>query len=49
LGEGDELLTPSPAYLGLLMDTGERRRIYADYVAETRIQEEMMEKGLLVS
>ena len=46
-GEGDDLVSPSPAYLGLSRDVEERRRIYADYVTETRIQEEMIKKGLL--
>ena len=46
-GNPDELLDVSPAYLGLSPDLTERKRIYADYVNQTRIQEEMAEKGLL--
>ena len=46
-GEGNDLLTPSPAYLGLSCQQEQRERIYADYVCQERIQEEMMAKGLL--
>lgn len=46
-GEADNLLTPSTAYLGLSDNIEERRRLYADYVKASRVQEEMMAKGLL--
>ena len=46
-GINDELVQPSPVYLGLSGDERERRRIYTEYVTETRVQEEMAEKGLL--
>jgi putative transposase len=47
-GRSDDLLEPSPAYLALSDDEEERRKMHAQYVTETRIQEEMAEKGLLV-
>ena len=46
-GEKNDLLTHSPAYLGLSMCREQRERLYAEYVCEERIQEEMMAKGLL--
>ena len=46
-GTEDELITASPAYLGLSDIPQERRRIYLEYVSQNRIQEEMLEKGLL--
>ena len=46
-GENDPLIGTSPAYLGLSEDGGERRRIYSKYVKQNRVQEEMMERGLL--
>ena len=46
-GHEDELITPSPAYLGISEDLAQRRKIYSDYVAQERIQEEMMDRGLL--
>lgn len=47
-GRSDDLLEPSPAFLALSDDEEERRKMYAHYVTETRIQEEMAERGLLV-
>ena len=47
VGESDEMLTDSPAYMGLSSDEGLRRIIYAKRVEEHRVQEEMMERGLL--
>ena len=47
LGETDELISASPAYLDLSDNQEERRRIYSEYVKQNRIQEEMTEKGLL--
>ena len=47
-GKVDDLITPSPAYLGLSQDSQDRRRIYADYVQQIRIQEEMTDRGLLI-
>jgi|SRR3989344_2631806 len=47
-GRDDKLITSSPAYLGLSDDIKERCLIYAKYVRENRLQEEMMEKGLLL-
>ena len=41
-GEPDDLLTPSPAYLGLAEQEGDREAIYSEYATESRIQEEMM-------
>lgn len=43
----DELLTPSPAYLGLSKNAAERRRLYAKYVKATRVYEQMRNRGLL--
>ncbi len=43
----DDLLTISPAYLGLAGNAKDRQEIYAKYVRENRIQEEMIKKGLL--
>lgn len=47
-GKEDDLVSPSPAYLGLSPNPLERRKIYEKYVREYRIQEEMLEKGLLL-
>lgn len=46
-GERNDLLTPSPAYLGLSKHQEQRGPIYADYVCQERVQEEMMANGLL--
>lgn len=45
--EKNDLLTYSPAYFGLSTQQEQRERIYADYVCQERIQEEMMARGLL--
>ena len=47
LGRADELLTASPSYLGLSNDAKTRQNIYAEYINQERIQEEMIERGLL--
>lgn len=47
-GRRDDLVAPSPAYLGLSKDEENRRAIYAAYVQTNRVQEEMMERGLAV-
>lgn len=47
--ERDDLLTPSPAYLGLAEDADLRRELYVRHVNESRIYEEMKERGLLCS
>ena len=47
-GKDNDLITDSPAYLGLSADNCDRRRIYSIYVKQNRVQEEMMEKGLLI-
>ena len=49
VGERDELITTSPAYIALSEAINKRYGIYSDYVKESRIQEEMMERGLLVA
>ena len=41
-GEEDDLITPSPAYLGLADSQDDRIAIYDEYVSENRIQEEMV-------
>ena len=46
-GRRDDLVNPSPAYLGLSSDEKERRAVYGEYVQENRVQEEMIERGLL--
>ena len=46
-GEADDLLTPSPAYLGLSKSQQDRRKIYSEYVLQNRVQEEMIARGLL--
>lgn len=46
-GEDDSLITPSPAFEGLSASESERSALYANYVEENRIQEEMAERGLL--
>ncbi len=46
-GQADDLINPSPTYLGLANSEKSRQEIYAKYVQENRIQEEMMERGLL--
>ena len=46
-GESDELVSPSPAYLGLSDHKSGRQKIYSEYVQENRVEEEMMERGLL--
>jgi putative transposase len=48
-GKEDNLLTASPAYLGLSEDPKQRRRLYARHVSERRIYEEMKEQNLLCS
>lgn len=48
-GEADVLLTESPAYESLSGDINQRREIYEDYVNQSRAQEEMAERGLLVA
>ena len=45
----DDLVSPSPAYLGLSTNERERRAMYSKFVQENRVQEEMMERGLLIS
>jgi putative transposase len=47
MGEADDLVTESPAYLGLSVVAEERRTMYSGYVKQVRIQDEMVEKGLL--
>ncbi len=47
MGEKDKLLTFSPAFLALSDQREQRKQIYADYVCQNRVQEEMMERGLL--
>jgi putative transposase len=44
-GQQDNLLTPSPAFLGLSNNAAERRAIYTRYVTEHRIYEEMSFKS----
>lgn len=46
-GERDDMVIPSPGYLGLSENTLERRALYVEYVQENRVQEEMIAKGLL--
>lgn len=48
-GKEDDLINPSPVYLALSTDARKRQHLYADYVQQYRIQDEMMEKGLLIS
>jgi len=47
LREKNDLLTSSPAYLGLSLHQEQREHLYAEYVCQNRTQEEMMGKGLL--
>ena len=42
-GRSDDLLEPSPAYLGLADTEDERLAIYTEYVADNCLQEEMIE------
>lgn len=46
-GEKNDLLTASPAYLGLSPLPVKRESMYDDYVCRVRIQDEMIERGLL--
>ncbi len=46
-GSKNDLLTPSPAYLGLSNDVKERQKLYQKYVLENRIYEELVDKALL--
>jgi len=46
-GRRDELLTFSPAYLGLSEDPKKRQGFYQEHVCENRIYEEMKDRGLL--
>lgn len=46
-GETDRLLDYSPAFLGLANEALVRQKLYAEYVNTSRVQEEMMERGLL--
>ena len=47
--EPDSLLIQSPAFMGLSELAPERSRLYQKYVLENRIQEEMIDKGLLLT
>ena len=40
-GEGDDIITPSPAYLDLANDADTRMAIYDEYVSESRVQEQL--------
>lgn len=46
-GRQSELLTQSPGYLGLGREETQRRRLYEKYVSETRVQEEMIQRGIV--
>ena len=46
-GKEDNLITPSPAYLGLSDDPDERRKIYSEYVNQIRVVDEMVGSELL--
>lgn len=46
-GEADPMLDCSPAFLALAVNPIARRELYAAYVNSVRVQEEMMERGLL--
>ncbi len=47
VGRGSRLITPSPAYRGLGRNDKQRRELYKRHVNEVRIQEEMVERGIL--
>jgi putative transposase len=47
-GQSSPLITPSPAYLALSQDAKQRKALYVRYITETRIQEEMAERGLIL-
>lgn len=46
-GEADRLVDSSPAFMGLATDPIVRQQLYAAYVNAVRVQEEMLERGLL--
>jgi putative transposase len=48
-GRPDGIVTDSPAFLALNDDVDSRRRLYAEYVCQNRLQEEMLERKVLLT